>query len=117
MTPLFIACDGKIFTKENDCLCYEKSLTTDNRPTPEQLEKRKLQKQENEQLKKIILNYMEKSKEPITITEMWVDLVHNVDFLRARLTHQRLSTLTRQLYCIGLVRRIEKRRKVYFELK
>ena len=117
MTPVFIACDGKIFTKESDCVCYEQSLTTEHRPTPEQLERRRLQKQENEQLKKIILDYMEKSKEPITITEMWVDLVHNVDFLRARLTHQRLSALILQLYYLGSVRRIEEHRKIYFELK
>lgn len=102
---------------ENDCLSYEQSLKVEHRPTPEQLERRKLQKQENEQLKKLILDYMKKSKEPITITEMWVDLVHNVDFLRARLTHQRLSALTLQLYYVGLVRRIEEHRKVYFSLK
>jgi hypothetical protein len=118
MKSLFIAFDGTSFEDKFDCLAYEASFETKYVPTPKQLEERRLQQEENEKLKIIMLAYMEKANKPIVINDMMFDIINDCTFLRKRISNQRLSALMRQLICYDeKVIRTTVKNTAYFSLK
>jgi len=67
------------------------------------------QQKQNIEYKKIILNAIAASGEPMTITD-----IHDSDPRLSNLSNQRVSALTRQLMSEGYIARIEDARKAYF---
>lgn len=108
----FIAEDGMEFYSQAECEAYEKSLM----PfvvKPEWIERHQKQVAENNQVKEIMLNAMVENEKYI-LTDLYFEILPQLDFLRKRMTVQRLSALIRQLWCDGLVDRTEEHRQAYF---
>ena len=109
---MFIAEDGTEFYSQRDCEKYEKSLA----PfvvKPEWIERHKKQVAENEKVKTIVLEFMEQGKKYI-LTDMYLEILPQLDFLRKRMTVQRLMQITRQMVCDSILSREEEHRKIYF---
>lgn len=108
----YIAKDGTEFYSQAECEKYEKTLE----PLvikPEWIERHQKQVAENDKVKEIMLAVMECGKKYI-LTDLYFELLPQLDFLRKRMTVQRLSAIMRQLWCEGLVSRDEERRQAYF---
>ena len=108
----YIAEDGTEFYSQIECEEYEKSL----QPfvvKPEWIERHRKQVAENDKVKEIMLTEMECGKRYI-LTDLYLELLPQLDFLRKRMTVQRLSAIMRQLWCDGLVCRDEEHRQAYF---
>lgn len=108
----YIAEDGTEFYSLRECEEYEKSL----KPfviKPEWIERHQKQIAENDKVKEIMLTTMECGKKYI-LTDLYFELLPQLDFLRKRMTVQRLSAIMRQLWCEGLVSRDEEHRQAYF---
>lgn len=108
----YIAEDGTEFYSQIDCEEYEKSL----KPfviKPEWIEQHQKQVAENDKVKEIMLATMDFGNKYI-LTDLYFELLPQLDFLRKRMTVQRLSAIMRQLLSDGLVCREEECRQIYF---
>jgi hypothetical protein len=109
---MYIAEDGTEFYSQRECEEYEKSLV----PfvvKPEWIERHKKQVAENEKVKTIVLEFMTKGEKYI-LTDMYLELLPQLEFLRKRMTVQRLMQITRQMVCDNLLSREEEHRQMYF---
>ena len=110
---LYIACDGTEFDTFEACENYEKSITS-KYIKPEWIEQRQKQISENNEVKEILLAYMDENKK-YTLTDLYFDILPQLAFLRKRMTVQRLMQITRQM-CgeDGTLDRTYIKRQVYF---
>jgi hypothetical protein len=109
---MYVANDGTEFYSQRECEEYEKSLM----PfvvKPEWIERHQKQVAENEKVKAIISEFMEQGKKYV-LTDMYLELLPQLDFLRKRMTVQRLMQITRQMVCDSILSREEEHRKIYF---
>ena len=109
---MYVANDGTEFYSQMECEEYEKSLE----PfviKPEWIERHQKQVAENEKVKSIISEFMEQGKKYV-LTDMYLELLPQLDFLRKRMTVQRLMQITRQMVCDSILSREEEHRKIYF---
>lgn len=109
---MYVANDGTEFYSQRECEEYEKSLV----PfvvKPEWIEKHKKQIAENEKVKSIISEFMTQG-EKYVLTDLYFDILPQLDFLRKRMTIQRLIQITRQMVCDSILSREEEHRKIYF---
>ena len=108
----YVANDGTEFYSQKECEEYEKSLE----PIvvkPEWIERHEKQVAENEKVKSIILEFMAQGEKYI-LTDLYFDILPQLDFLRKRMTIQRLIQITRQMVCDNLLSREKEHRKIYF---
>ena len=108
----YVANDGTEFYSQRECEAYEKSLE----PfvvKPEWIERHKKQVAENEKVKLIILEFMAQG-EKYNLTDLYFEILPQLDFLRKRMTIQRLIQITRQMVCDSILSRKEEHRKIYF---
>lgn len=108
----FIAEDGTEFYSQRECEAYEKTLV----PfvvKPEWIERHNKQVAENEKVKTIISDFMEQGKRYV-LTDMYFELLPQLDFLRKRMTTQRLTQIIRQMVCDSVLSREEEHRQIYF---
>jgi hypothetical protein len=80
---------------------------------PEWIERHQKQVAENEKVKIIALDCMVQGEKYI-LTDLYFEILPQLEFLRKRMTIQRLSALIRQLWLEGLVDRTEEYRQAYF---
>ena len=109
---MYVANDGTEFYSQRECEEYEKSLM----PfvvKPEWIERHQKQVAENEKVKAIISEFMEQGKKYV-LTDMYLELLPQLDFLRKRMTVQRLIQITWQMVCDSILSREEEHRKIYF---
>ena len=109
---MYVANDGTEFYSQGECEEYEKSLE----PfviKPEWIERHEKQVAENEKVKTIISEFMEQGKKYV-LTDMYLELLPQLDFLRKRMTVQRLMQITRQMVFDSILSREEEHRKIYF---
>ena len=108
----YVANDGTEFYSQKECEEYEKSLE----PfvvKPEWIERHKKQVAETEKVKSIISEFMVQG-EKYNLTDLYFDILPQLDFLRKRMTIQRLIQITRQMVCDSILSREEEHRKIYF---
>lgn len=108
----YIAEDGTEFYSQAECEEYERKFM----PIvikPEWIERHKKQVAENDKVKEIMLAVMEQNEKYI-LTDLYFELLPQLEFLRKRMTVQRLGAIMRQLWCDGLVSREEEHRQAYF---
>lgn len=115
MITQYVACDGSVFDSMWDCQKYEDYLDRGMNPypTPEQIARHEKQVEENNLVKEILLDYCEKG-ERYQITDLMYEIMPRLDFLRKRMTCQRLTQIVFQMYGDGYCHREEKHRKAYF---
>lgn len=109
---MYVANDGTEFYSQRECEEYEKSLM----PfvvKPEWIERHQKQVAENERVKTIVLEFMTQGEKYI-LTDMYFELLPQLDFLRKRMTVQRLMQITRQMVYDSILSREEEHRKIYF---
>ena len=109
---MYVADDGTEFYSQRECEEYEKSLE----PfvvKPEWIERHQKQVAENEKVKTIISDFM-KQGEKYILTDLYFEILPQLDFLRKRMTVQRLMQITRQMVCDSILSREEEHRKIYF---
>ena len=109
---MYVANDGTEFYSQRECEEYEKSLE----PfvvKAEWIERLQKQVAENEKVKAIISEFMEQGKKYV-LTDMYLELLPQLNFLRKRMTVQRLMQITRQMVCDGILSREEEHRQVYY---
>ena len=109
---MYVANDGTEFYSQRECEEYEKSLE----PfvvKPEWIERHEKQVAENEKVKSIILEFMAQG-EKYNLTDLYFEILPQLDFLRKRMTVQRLMQITRQMVCDSILSREEEHRQVYF---
>ena len=112
MIKRFVAEDGTEFYSQKQCEDYEKSLV----PfvvKPEWIERHQKQVAENEKVKVIVLEFMTQG-EKYNLTDMYFEILPQLDFLRKRMTVQRLVQIIRQMVCDSLLSREEEHRQIYF---
>jgi hypothetical protein len=109
---MYIAEDGTEFETQEDCIRYEKYFMP-VQIKPEWIERHQKQVAENEKVKAIISEFMEQGKKYV-LTDMYFELLPQLDFLRKRMTVQRLIQITRQMVCDSILSREEEHRKIYF---
>lgn len=80
---------------------------------PEWIERHNKQVAENEKVKTIISEFMEQGKRYV-LTDMYFELLPQLDFLRKRMTVQRLMQITRQMVFDSVLSREEEHRQIYF---
>lgn len=80
---------------------------------PEWIERHQKQVAENEKVKIIALDCMVQGEKYI-LTDLYFEILPQLEFLRKRMTVQRLSALIKQLWLEGLVDRTEEHRQAYF---
>lgn len=115
MITQYVACDGSVFNSMWDCMDYEEALERGMNPypTPEQIALHEKQVEENNLVKEILLDHCEKGKR-YQITDLMYEIMPRLDFLRKRMTCQRLTQIVFQMYGDGYCRRKEEHRKAYF---
>lgn len=115
MITQYVACDGSVFNSMWDCMDYEEALERgiNPYPTPEQIALHEKQVEENNLVKEILLDHCEKGKR-YQITDLMYEIMPRLDFLRKRMTCQRLTQIVFQMYGDGYCRRKEEHRKAYF---
>lgn len=110
---LYIACDGTEFDTPEACENYEKSIALIY-IKPEWIEHRQKQISENNQVKEILLAYMDENKK-YTLTDLYFEILPQLTFLRKRMTVQRLMHITRQMcWDDDTLSRTYIKRQVYF---
>jgi hypothetical protein len=115
MFTQYVACDGSVFDSAWDCKNYEEELNREMSPypTPEQIARHDKQVAENNLVKEIVLDHCEKGKR-YQITDLMYEIMPRLDFLRKRMTCQRLTQIVSQMYGDGYCYRTEEYRKAYF---
>lgn len=115
MITQYVACDGSVFNSMWDCMDYEDALDRGMNPypTPEQIALHEKQVEENNLVKEILLDHCEKGKR-YQITDLMYEIMPRLDFLRKRMTCQRLTQIVFQMYGDGYCHRKEEHRKAYF---
>lgn len=109
---IYIAEDGTQFENEHDCRMYEK-YEMPVQIKPEWIERHQKQVAENEKIKEIVLKSMIQGKN-YNLTDLYFEILPQLDFCRKRVTIQRLCALVRQLVCNGFMARQEFHRYIYF---
>ena len=108
----YVANDGTEFYSQRECEEYEKSLE----PfvvKPEWIERHEKQVAENEKVKSIILEFMAQGEKYI-LTDLYFEILPQLDFLRRRMTIQRLTQIARQMVCDNILSKEKKHRQAYF---
>ena len=108
---IYVADDGREFSTFEQCRAYEEYLYPIIKP--EWIEAHNKQVAENEQVKSILLANMEQHRMYI-LTDLYFELLPQFDFLRKRMTVQRLTALMRQLVCDSLIEKVKRGTKAYF---
>ena len=109
---VYVANDGTEFYSQRECEEYEKSLE----PfvvKPEWIERHEKQVAENKKVKSIILEFMAQG-EKYNLTDLYFEILPQLDFLRKRMTIQTLIKITRQMVCDSILTKEEEHRKIYF---
>ena len=109
---VYVANDGTEFYSQKECEEYEKSLVPFVVKS-EWIEKHKKQVAENEKVKSIVLDFMIQGEKYI-LTDLYFEILPQLDFLRRRMTIQRLTQIARQMVCDSILSREEEHRKIYF---
>jgi hypothetical protein len=110
---VYIAEDGTQFEDEKMCHEYELQLSY-LKHKEAWAEKHQKQVAENEKVKEIILAYMVEGEKYI-LTDMLYEILPLLNFLRKRMTNQRLMQITRQMVVAdNTLCRIEEHRQAYF---
>lgn len=115
MITQYIAWDGRTFDTLWECKKYEEELNREMSPypTPEQIARHEKQVAENNLVKEIVLDHCEKGKR-YQITDLMYEIMPRLDFLRKRMTCQRLTQIVFQMYGDGYCHRKEEHHKAYF---
>ena len=115
MITQYIAWDGRTFDTLWECKKYEEELNREMSPypTPEQIARHEKQVAENNLVKEIVLDHCEKGKR-YQITDLMYEIMPRLDFLRKRMTCQRLTQIVFQMYGDGYCHRKVEHHKAYF---
>ena len=108
----YVANDGTEFYSQRESEAYEKSLE----PfvvKPEWIERHEKQVAENEKVKSIVLDFMAQGEKYI-LTDLYFEILPQLDFLRRRMTIQRLTQIARQMVCDNTLSKEKKHRQAYF---
>ena len=108
----YVANDGTEWCSQGEGEGYEKSLEPFG-VKPEWIERHEKQVAENEKVKSIILEFMAQGEKYI-LTDLYFEILPQLDFLRRRMTIQRLTQIARQMVCDNILSKEKKHRQAYF---